>query len=397
MNQSQMTGLTTGVFDTLYVRLPPDELVSVADTIGKVEQLESGASTQNQELQALQEDVDELTSDVEALQIKQETRDNEIQSKQNILTARFPLKIQDDIISLGFLSTQDAEAAAIARAGHLQATDLNTANVTELQALVADQATLISQLRADVDGLLPATTVWAYAELTGNSYIQFDSGFDDAFDWTKSWSAGVDLFTLPDTIGDNLKGSLFTSGGGALTLHRSGPPGISQNYGSYNSSCKNLYNVIGRANANTWSSPLPNSRLLYVFDHTTSKLQYFIGSKGGSYSRKANITVPGTFSEVQQLGSGLEFGKAWSGTGGANFSGHGWVGGVGAMLVTTHAMTDDDIAEYFAVSGQDFSALSFPVHACLKPGSAYPVWVDATGNVPDGALIGGTAEAFKEA
>ena len=60
-------------------------------------------------------------------------------------------------------------------------------------------------------------------------------------------------------------------------------------------------------------------------------------------------------------------------------------------------MTDDDIAEYYATSNQDFSALSFPVHACLKPGSAYPVWVDATGNVPDGALIGGAAADFKTA
>ena len=102
-------------------------------------------------------------------------------------------------------------------------------------------------------------------------------------DWNKSWSLGVDFYTLPDEAGDNSKASLFSSGGGQLTLSRQGAPtGQNANWGSYNTADDNLYNVTGRANTNTWYSPLPDSRILYSFDHTTSKLQYIIGSKGGS-------------------------------------------------------------------------------------------------------------------
>ena len=400
MQQSQMTGLTTGTFDSLYVKVPPDQdLVNVASTIFKVDQLDAEANIQNQNLEALQADVTQLQTDVDSLETKQGVLDNEIQTKQNILTARFPLRIHEDVISLGFLSTADAEDAAIARAGHLQATESNTTNVTELQSLVADQATLIQQLRADVDSLLPPPPGSDYIELNGTtSYLKFDSGFDDVFDWTKSFSVGVDLYTLPDETGNNLKASLFSSGGSFLTLHRQSPPASNANWGSYNTCNSNLYNVTGRANANTWSSPLPTSRLLYSFDHTTQKLKYYIGEKGGSYAQKASISIPDTFATVQQLGSGLEFGMPFSGTGGANFSSNLWMGGVGDMLISKHAWNTAQVAEYFAVADKDFSTLSYyglEVYAWLKPGT-YPALVDAKGNVPDGALINGSATDFKD-
>ena len=54
----------------------------------------------------------------------------QIGQKQNIITARLPLKIQDDVISLTILSTQDAEPAASERALHLLATNQTTASIT---------------------------------------------------------------------------------------------------------------------------------------------------------------------------------------------------------------------------------------------------------------------------
>ena len=172
MQHSQLLNITSGVFDTLHVKVD-QELANVADTSVQVMQLETETNAQDQNVQQLQSDVTQLQSDVVDLGDKQTVLSNDIQTKQNILTARFPLTIHDDVISLGFLSTADAEAAAIAQAGHLQATELHTTKLTELQTLVADQAALIIQLRADVDSCLPPPPGSDYIELNGTvKYIK---------------------------------------------------------------------------------------------------------------------------------------------------------------------------------------------------------------------------------
>ena len=159
-----------------------------------------------------------------------------------------------------------------------------------------------------------------------------------------------------------------------------------------------LYQTTGRANSNTWTSPLPDSRLLYSYNHTTQKLEYFIGEKGGSYSRKSNISIPNSFATVQILGPGLEFGKPFSGEGGAGFSSIHWMGGVGDMIISKHSWNTAQVTEYFSITDKDFSTLSYydqEVYAWLKPG-VYPTLIDAKGNVPNGEFIGGSASDYKD-
>ena len=346
MNHSQLTGLTTGTFDELYVKNPAnDSLIDVAETCVVVAGLAEQGEIDINNIGGLQQDVADL-------QTKQETLDSQIQTKQHILTATFPLKIQDDNISLGFLSTEDAQLAAQERAQHLLATNTNTATIAAHEATIAAHEATLAEYQILLDQLvtlLPPPPGSDYVELNGTTnHIAFPSGFTDIFDWSKSWSLGVDFYGLPDEAGDGSKASLFSSGGSHLTLHRpGGPTGQNVNYSSFNTCSNNLYNVSGRANANTWYSPLPDSRILYSFDHTTKQLQYVIGTKGGSWNRRANISIPDSFLTVQILGDDLNFGIGFSGTGGAGFSSVRWMGSVGDIIVSKHAWNDAAISEIF--------------------------------------------------
>ena len=53
--------------------------------------------------------------------------------------------------------------------------------------------------------------------------------------------------------------------------------------------------------------------------------------------------------------------------------------------------------KYFSIADRDFNTLSYysQIWAWLRPGT-YPAWVDNKGNVPDGALIGGSPGDFKD-
>ena len=84
-----MAGLTTGRFSELYVKMPPDNLYEIVATV------QTGLSGQNDD----------------QAQIEQDLQD-QINGKQHVLTATFPLKIQGDVISLGFLGTEDVTIAA---------------------------------------------------------------------------------------------------------------------------------------------------------------------------------------------------------------------------------------------------------------------------------------------
>merc|ERR1712020_131272 len=95
-----------------------------------------------------------LSTDSESHTNTEQQLQQQIDQKQNILTARFPLKIQDDVISLGFLSTADAEQAAIERAAHLQATVALQEQVAELNTQVEANKVQIARLEADLAQLL---------------------------------------------------------------------------------------------------------------------------------------------------------------------------------------------------------------------------------------------------
>ena len=143
--------------------------------------------------------------------------------------------------------------------------------------------------------------------------------------------------------------------------------------------------------------PLPESRLLYSFDHTFSKLQYIIGSKGGSWARRANISIPASFANVQILGGDLKFGKGFADTVGVGVSSVLWMGGIGDMVVSKHAWNDAQVSEYFAVADNDFNTLSYyseQVWAWLRPGTYIEI-IDVKGKVASWSLIGGSPSDFK--
>ena len=114
--ESQLTGLSTGRFSELYVKLPPDnEYHNVATVL-------TGLSGQNED----------------QAQIEQDLQD-QIDGKQNTLTARFPIRLQNDVLPFGFLVESDAINAAQERIAHLTATDQNSTDIAALQATVAAQ------------------------------------------------------------------------------------------------------------------------------------------------------------------------------------------------------------------------------------------------------------------
>ena len=377
-SHSQLLNTTSGKFDQLFVREPPsNNYVNVATIAGDVSGLQSEISANQAASASNTSAIASQQATIDALIDKDNTLQDLINLKQDALTAVWPIHLNGNVISFGFWAALQATLAA------------HEATLDAHQLLLDQLVTLLPPVPPAAD----------YVQLNGiSSHISFPSGFDDVLDWTKSWSLGVDFYTLPDAAGDNTKASLFSSGGGHLTLHRSGPPvGNGVNWGSYNTCNTNLYNVSGRANANTWYSPLPDSRVLYSYDHTTAKLQYFIGVKGGGWNRRANISIPASFAGVQVVGPGLDFGLGFSGTGGANFSSVRWLGGVGDMVVSKHAWSDSMVTEYFAIADKDFSALSFYasfVWSWLRPGT-YPELVDVKGNVAAGSLVGGIAGDFQ--
>ena len=135
----------------------------------------------------------------------------------------------------------------------------------------------------------------------------------------------------------------FSSGGVSLILKVQGAPSISSNWGSYNTSAGDLYHVATRFNANTWASVTDGCRALYVYTAATKKLCYYISYEDGSYSRRADIAVPQTAIDAQTPGPELAFGKAWSGTGGASFSGGAYEGVLPDWVVSPHAWTEEEL------------------------------------------------------
>ena len=167
-------------------------------------------------------------------------------------------------------------------------------------------------------------------------------------DYTRDWTVGCSIQTQGEGVeGTNM--TAFSSGGTALTLKVQGPPnGEGSTYGSYNSSNgPDLYHISGRWQSNTWASPSDDSRLLWVYTAADKKLAYYISYADDSYSRKANISVPQTAIDEQILGNELAFGKAWTGPGGAAFSGTGYQAIMIHWVLSPHAWSEEELVEYF--------------------------------------------------
>lgn len=236
-----------------------------------------------------------------------------------------------------------------------------------------------------------------YIKLDGvNDYIEFptiETGAQNVLDFTKDWSIGITLVGVTGyQTATNM--TLFSRGGVHITLKAQQG---STNWGLYVTSNNSLYNAGLRAQANTWQAPAYFSRLLFTYSATDKRLRYFIGDPStGAYVQRANLAISQTMIDGQDITGGLCIGKAWSGEGGSNFSGHPWNGGLNNLLIADITWNATAQTEFFQ-SGEEFVNMELydDVVAYAKLGEdTYPNVSDEKGNLTGGQLVDGTAEDF---
>ena len=105
--------------------------------------------------------------------------------------------------------------------------------------------------------------------------------------------------------------------------------------------------------------------------------------------------MPQTAIDAQTPGPELSFGKAWSGTGGAAFSGGAYEGVLADWVVFPHALTSEELDAYFAVPADELDTIDLwdKVSSFIIPG-VYPALVDVKGNLSSGALLNGDPSDF---
>lgn len=241
-----------------------------------------------------------------------------------------------------------------------------------------------------------------YIDLDGvNDYIGF-SNANNVLDFTQDWTIGVSLvgITTPESIQNY---TLFSRGGVHITLKASS----STNWGLYVTSNNNLFNVTSRAQANTWYRPYDFSRILFVYCSTTKRLKYYLGDPStGNYAMRANLAIPQSMIDSQDITGGLKIGDAWTGTGGANFSGVKWNGGVNNLITSSLKFTGPFVTEYFQNQSSDpdnpdafFTQAEFYPDLdgyCKLGEDTYPTVSDEKGNLTGGQLYNGAADDFKD-
>lgn len=241
-----------------------------------------------------------------------------------------------------------------------------------------------------------------YIDLDGvNDYIGFNSG--NVLDFTQDWTIGVTLVgvTAPNSP-QNM--TLFSRGGVHITLKaQSG----STNWGLYVTSDNNLYNTTNRAQANTWYAPNDFDRILFVYCSTTKRLKYYLGDPStGTYAMRANLSIPQTMIDTQNITGGLQLGNNWTGVGGSTFSGVNWNGGLNNLIGSSIKFTSPFIQEYFQnqavdpenpdsffTSAEFYPDLSF---YCKLGEDTYPNVTDEKGNLTGGELFNGSSDDFKD-
>ena len=77
----------------------------------------------------------------------------------------------------------------------------------------------------------------------------------------------------------------------------------------------------------------------------------------GSYSRKANISIPQTYIDEQTPSTQLEISKSCSGTGGSAFSGTGYQAIMTHWVLSPHAWSEEELVQYFAAHIEDLPTL----------------------------------------
>ncbi len=245
-----------------------------------------------------------------------------------------------------------------------------------------------------------------YIDLDGaNDYIEFTvgAGTDHVMDFTKDFSIGI---TLVGVTGPSAtaKMNLFSRGGVHYTLSANA---ASTNWGLYVTSDSDLYNGAKRAQANTWYAPSDFSRILFTYNATTKRLKYFLGEPStGTYAMRANLAIPQTMVDGQDISGNLSIGKSWSGVGGSGFSGIHWNGGVNNLICSNMEFVGPQLDEFFQTQATDpdnpsdaFTGLElYPdVTAYCKLGEdSYPEVTDERDNLTNGTLVNGSEDDFKD-
>ena len=245
-----------------------------------------------------------------------------------------------------------------------------------------------------------------YIELDGvNDYIEFGgmaNGAADVLDFTKDWSIGISLVGVTGPASAR-RMTLFGRGGVQITLLAQAG---STNWGLYVTSNNDLYNAATRAQANTWYAPGDFSRILFTYEAATRRLKYYLGDPAtGVYAQRANLAIPQSMVDGQNIGGNLCIGKSWTGPGGSTFSGINWDGGVNNLILSDIVLSGPFIDQIFQDQSGDPDAPSSDsiitaeyfddlVAFCKLGEDTYPNVVDSKGNLTGGALINGTAEDF---
>lgn len=276
--------------------------------------------------------------------------------------------------------------------------------------LIAGEENAIQFWSFDVNDFVPISEFAAvgnqsnkYIDLDGvNDYIGFNNA-DAVLDFTQDWTIGLTLvgYTPPASA---QKMTLLSRGGVHITLNAQAG---STNHGLYVTSDNDLYNTTKRAQANTWYAPNDFSRILFVYCASTQRLKYYLGDPStGSYAMRANLAIPTTMVTGQNITGGLQIGNGWTGTGGSNFSGVNWNGGVNNLIGSGLKFTTPFIEEYFQNQSSDpenpdafftqaefYPDLSF---YCPLGEDVYPAVEDREGTLTGGELFNGAADDFKD-
>ena len=276
--------------------------------------------------------------------------------------------------------------------------------------LIAGEEQAIQFWSFDIEDFVPISEFGSagnqsnrYIDLDGvNDFIEFDNA-DAVLDFTQDWTIGITLVGVTGPA-SSTKMTLFSRGGVQITLQAQAG---STNWGLYVTSDNDLFNTDKRAQANTWYAPGDFSRILFVYCSTTKRLKYYLGEPStGSYAMRANLAIPQTMIDGQDIAGGLKIGDAFSGVGGANFSGINWNGGVNNLIGSDIKFTGPFIEEYFQNQSVDpenpdaffTSAEFYPdlTFYCKLGEDTYPDVTDEKSTLTGGELKNGSADDFKD-
>ncbi len=250
-----------------------------------------------------------------------------------------------------------------------------------------------------------------YIRLDGNdSYIEFDNA-GPVLDFTQDWTIGFTLVGIQGPPSSN-KITLLSRGGVHITLQaleiaEDPDQEVFFNWGLYVTSDNDLTDPGKRAQANTWYAPGNFSRLLFTYDATAKKLKYYIGNtSNGNHENRATLNISQTMIDGQDITGGLKIGAAFTGEGGAYFSGINWNGGVNNLIGAGIHFGPFYVQEYYQNQSVDpenpdafFASASFYddlAFYCKLGEDTYPDVTDEKETLTGGELINGSANDFKD-